>query len=656
MLLQHQQEICDIEQSIYQNDEIFQMVVKNLSPEVVFNANKELIQAFTQTVVNYSPISVNIIDYWNKNNDLYSALYKPTAEIELPEEFVPVIPCFSFFDSEDTIHKGFGNFAAYAKDIPTDQPTGIDPLTITQPSLDEEGNPILDVNGEPIIETIPNAGVFGLCSLYENYEELTDDCGFYLNNMIGLQDKLAEIFMHNVYSIADNAKHNHVFRERLTSTLRKVGVEDAEILKNINDLFTEDRFIINGTWREKKGTEVAMRYAAQQAYDSNLQPHQIQNKFKWDIITVDPMTYTIEGSILPSIFEVFIRPLSHPISYIYEYKMVCEIEIEDHVMVKKIEYAEGISVVTLCTSNLGPCCNPLNELDELDEDGEYIHPYPNNPEYRGQDGRPPYLNEEIFECARDSQGQYGRQFIVAVSDQCDIEECTAGVATGDCELWDKLDCEEGLRDYPNVLLSTESGIVIEGKYTGYAYMKYTMQNLNYLVKYSKQADLSSAADVVIEYWRNGPYGFYAYAIWYNDWQADINIVGYKYWYETELSDDEFEALSHPGRADTDNPEDAARWFGFEDDPTETTAEYPLLVDDLVPLDWIYYGITPPGTDPAEECPEEPMMCNINFGNKGFGNFALTAHIDVDVDIPGLDPEYIAGCLLNHPVNIRCQDL
>ncbi len=651
MLLQHQVDPCDIDKSIYATDEIFQMVVKNLTPEVIFNANAEIIRAFTQTVVNYSPISVNIIDYWNKKNNKYDYIYKPTViPIKEKEPYVPKVPCFSFFGSED-IHKGFGNFANYAINIPNDQPSGIDPYTTIEPKLDEEGEPVLDEEGNPILETIPNAGVFGLCSLYDKFEELNTDCGFYLNETIGLQDQLAEIFMHNVYSITENAKHNYVFRSRLKATLTKAGVDDIAILDNINDLFTEDRFIINGTWREKKGTEVAMTYAATQAVDSNLQPAELKVPFKWDITSVDPMTYTIEGSLLPSIFEVFVRPLSHPISYIYEYKMVCEEIINDYIMTKKFESASSISIITLCDSDLEPCCNPLNELDEKDSEGNYVHPYPANPEYRGQTGRPPYPEEETFTCVRNSSGQYGRQFRIAIGDQCDPGDCYNGTASKECELWDKLDCEEGLRDFPNVLKSTEEGIASEEKYYQWNYKKYILENLNYIIKYSKPSDAFSEATTIIEYWRNGPIGYYPYAVWYNDWQADINMTDYKIWYETELSDDvDFEAGTGKGRADVPDPYDGARWFGFNDDTDETAYTYPDIYQELVPEGWQYYGNIPPGTDPDADCPTDVISvfkCDVKLPNKGFGN--LPTYLEPD----NLDPLYLAGNFLWHPVNIRC---
>ncbi|MCD6436184.1 MAG: hypothetical protein J7L15_07330 [Clostridiales bacterium] len=649
MLLQHQIDPCDITDSIYATDEIFQMVVKNLTPEVIFNANAELIQAFTQAVVNYSPISVNIIDYWNKSNNKYDYIYKPTPPpIKENEPVIPKVPCFSFFGSDD-IHKGFANFADYAVGIPTNQPTGIDPYSVIEPLLDEEGNPVLDEEGNPVLQTIPNAGLFGRCSLYDKFEKPKDDCGFYLNETIGLKDKLAEIFMHNVYSITSNAKHNYVFRSRLKATLTKAGIQDAAILDDINDLFTEDRFIINGTWREKKGTEIAMKYSAKQAIDSHLQPIELQVPFKWDITSVDPMTYTVEGSLLPSIFEVFVRPLSHPISYIYEYKMVCEEIITDYIMANKFESASSISVITLCDSDLEPCCNPLNNLDEKDLNGNLVHPYPANPEYRGQTGRPPYPNEETFSCLSNSTGQYGRHFKIAIGSQCDSMDCVNGTASEDCELWDKLDCEEGLRDFPNVLKSTEEGISKDEKYYLWTYKKYVLQNLNYIVKYSKPDDLTSAAETVIEYWRNGPIGYYPYAIWYNDWQADINITDYKVWYKSELSD-EVEALTHKGRADVSGPINGARWFGFNDDTDTTVAQYPDIYTELIPEGWEYFGSVPPGTDPNEDCPtdvESVFKCDVKLPNKGFAN--LPTYIEVDK----LDPLYLAGNFLGHPVNVRC---
>ncbi len=649
MLLQHKRDVCTIDNSIYQSDKIFQMIVKNLTPEVVYNANKELIDSFTQTLVNYSPISVNIIDYWNKSTDFNSAVYKPNNKPKKPAEvYKPEIACFSFYGS-DPIHKGFSNFPEYVTNIPADQPTGLDPYTTQEPVFDSNGYPLLDQNGNPVTKTVPNSGVFGLCSNYGNSLTNQKDCGFYLNSIIGLQDKLAEIFMHNVYSIANKTKHNYVFRTRVQTTLEKAGIKDAVILDNINELFTEDRYIINGTWREKKGTEVAMKYAATQAVLSHVQPKELNIPFKWDTITIDPMTYVIEGSVLPSVFETFIKPLAHPISYIYTYKMVCEENFTEYIMAKKYESASGIGVITLCDSNLDPCCNPLNELDAKDAAGNYIHPYPNNPQYRGQTGRPPYKGEETFNCTKSSQSQYGRTFVIALGSQCDPGDCHNGVATKDCALWDKLDCEEGLRDNPNVLKYTEQGISQDPNYYLWSYKKYVLENNNYLIEYQKPNTTTSPAEKVIEYWRNGPIGYYPYAIWHDGWQASINIKDYKVWYETELADT-FEVSTTPGRPDVNNPYDGARWFGFNDDPNQTFLDYPLIYQSLIPAGWKWYGQIPPGSDPQAPCPTDAQSvfkCDINYPNKGFANFG--PYVEAD----NLDPNYLAGCFIGHPVNIRC---
>lgn len=56
----------NIDGTYLHEDIVFRRIVEKLTPPTIYNANKEFIEAFTKTVVNYSPVSINILDFWNK--------------------------------------------------------------------------------------------------------------------------------------------------------------------------------------------------------------------------------------------------------------------------------------------------------------------------------------------------------------------------------------------------------------------------------------------------------------------------------------------------------------------------------------------------------------------------------------------------------------
>ncbi len=47
-------------------DIVLQRIVEKLTPPTIYANNREMIDAFSQTLVNYSPVSINIMDFWNK--------------------------------------------------------------------------------------------------------------------------------------------------------------------------------------------------------------------------------------------------------------------------------------------------------------------------------------------------------------------------------------------------------------------------------------------------------------------------------------------------------------------------------------------------------------------------------------------------------------
>ncbi len=67
--------------SFLHKDVVLQKIVKNLTPVTVYNDNSEFIDAFSQTLVNYSPVSINILDYWSKRE--LQQVIKPLSNFDM---------------------------------------------------------------------------------------------------------------------------------------------------------------------------------------------------------------------------------------------------------------------------------------------------------------------------------------------------------------------------------------------------------------------------------------------------------------------------------------------------------------------------------------------------------------------------------------------
>jgi len=95
------------------------------------------------------------------------------------------------------------------------------------------------------------------------------------------------------------------------------------------------------------------------------------------LTTPAPLEYAINSNVLEDIFEKFVKPLAHPIGFVYDYKSVCMVlgaEDIDHPMVSHAFVSKRIEVNCLCQRELieasGVEDNTKEEHDTPDEETE----------------------------------------------------------------------------------------------------------------------------------------------------------------------------------------------------------------------------------------------------------------------------------------------
>jgi len=324
MLLQHNKYICDINETIIYKDDVFDELIKSISPYAIYKDNYEFLNAIGTTIVNYAPISVNIIDYWNKDI-IDSSIYIPPKPADY---IIKVLNPFEFLEKDP------------------DNPKDIEGLGFqSDPAITEKtvGGLLVDEKGS--IEFSHDDSV---CPT----NEIESEERFFINSTIGLQDKLAYTHMNNFYITTLRAKQDNLLNQRLRTSLIRMGIIDPALFNNLNSLFDEDSFLTNKHFITKKGTEIGIKYAGKKAYTAEIQGEGTSHgSFFMDIETIAPFEYSIESNLLSSIFESFIKPLAHPIGMGYKYKNVCKDEFANKTEypLVKITYNEAIvSVDCLC--------------------------------------------------------------------------------------------------------------------------------------------------------------------------------------------------------------------------------------------------------------------------------------------------------------------
>ena len=293
MLLKHNIKICDISETKLLEDPVVTDKLSQISPYVIYIQNKELIDSFATTLVNYSPVSINIADYWNKDILDTTAFVPP----EIPETKVKIIQPFEFAEPDNPPYidpeygEGFLNFSDIGRPY---------------------GGALLDLKKS--FEYNTDARV---CP--NEFEER-----FFLNPLIGLQDRLAQINLNNFYSTLERSMNDVMIYERMRFILEEYNKEEG-LFSNTNELFTEDKFLANRDFVTKKGTALGIKYAGRNAFDAEIQGSDaFYGDYFMNVYEDAPFKYHIESNLLNIVFEKFVKPLAHPIGMDYMYSNICE--------------------------------------------------------------------------------------------------------------------------------------------------------------------------------------------------------------------------------------------------------------------------------------------------------------------------------------------
>ena len=293
MILKHHKELCDIEKTTLYDDEVLKGIVKRVSPYNIFVENQEFLDSFATTLVNYSPVSINIIDYWNKDIVDNSGFVPQNPA----DYLIDIIQPFEFAESDPEVDANFGlGFAATEKGIYGGS------LTNTRNDFDPT----------------PNTGICPNESAKR----------YWINSTIGLQDKLAYINLNNFYTGLQSTIQDTVISQRIYTILEQLNLDTEGLFGNTNVLFNEDRYLANTSYITKKGTGAAVKYVGQSAMDAQLQGKvPLVGDYYMTINEDAPFTYSIESNMLGVIYDRFVRPLTHPVGMIDKFRTVCTSEV-----------------------------------------------------------------------------------------------------------------------------------------------------------------------------------------------------------------------------------------------------------------------------------------------------------------------------------------
>jgi len=434
MILKHNKDICSFTGSEVFNDPVVTGIIKRVTPYTIYTQNKEFIDAFATTLVNYSPVSLNIVDYWNKDI-IDNSVIIPEKTMDA---FIQIIHPFEFAESTPEVDENYG-------------------LGFASNSLNKySGGALVDLK-----ENFDESPEVGVCPKETSKR-------FWINSLLGLQDRLAQTHLNNFYSVLNSTIKDNIISHRIHKILDDLNIPTNDLFGNTNSLFTEEKYLANRHFNIKKGTTSAIRYASQGAIDSQMQGNVplSGDRYYMDITEDAPFEYSVESNMLGVLFERFVKPLSHPIGMIYNYRTVCTSKMAD-----ETEYP----LIRFDYSNMSIYVECLCFISGHEDDPIPPNPNPSDP------------NAPEIECV---YGTYPEKKYFATPD-----------GTG---LW------EGISSDPasstgNIPMDYEEGVAYDDSQPGEVipmdYKKWIFENGNILMEFSKISYThSTSKSIIIEYY------------------------------------------------------------------------------------------------------------------------------------------------------------
>ena len=309
----------------YDEDKVFKGIVEAISPEKIFKENKEIIDAFVDILVSESPISVNIIDIFNKDKSVESLnnIQKEFAKVYLNN-------FYEVWNKAKENHRLKNQIENLLKKY---QSVGI--------RIGRNESFLKFFENEDEMYT---ADRYMMAKTFNEKKgtEVALEYAYKLAWLSGIEGPLRDAYFFNIHSEScfGLSEGFIICGSSLTDPVPPEPTqEEKDLFPNIWPLPNRNPILCSSS--------SATRIGAFTISDT------VSNS------SCTKFTYQVEGSILPELFEAFVLPLAHPVGFNYIYKKITSILFEDYFNLEYIYRCDEIGVRSLCKD--GDCSKPITE-------------------------------------------------------------------------------------------------------------------------------------------------------------------------------------------------------------------------------------------------------------------------------------------------------
>lgn len=144
-----------------------------------------------------------------------------------------------------------------------------------------------------------------------------------------IQDELVKIYLNDIYRVLNEVQHNKIIAEKIDRYNKEYGAEyiKKDVLGTLSRVLNEEHYFTTKEYKQKKGTVQGIKYI----YDM-IENIITTGEEKTDILIIEkePFNLKIEGSMLKELYDNIVRPLAHPLGFVYTYVNIVKLYLEDN--------------------------------------------------------------------------------------------------------------------------------------------------------------------------------------------------------------------------------------------------------------------------------------------------------------------------------------
>lgn len=177
-----------------------------------------------------------------------------------------------------------------------------------------------------------------------------------------IKNELVKIYLNDIYRVLYAVQNNKQISEKIDKYNAEYGSEyiKRDILGTISNTLNSEHFVTTRSYKQKKGTVAGIRYI----YDmiENIITT-TENKIDITVIEKEPFNLKIEGSMMKELYDNVVRPLAHPLGFVYTYVTIVKLVLEDEFNLIH-HYNNSVVEVRCLSGNVDPYDKTIIKVTE----------------------------------------------------------------------------------------------------------------------------------------------------------------------------------------------------------------------------------------------------------------------------------------------------